>query len=44
MEKTPCRSVFKNGTVHTTHGQVTQIWATLINQMEKANTLLTRGR
>ena len=43
MEKTPCRSIFKNGTDRTTQAEVTQIWAVLINQAEKANTILSRG-
>lgn len=44
MEKTPCRSIFKNGTDRTTQAEVTQTWAILINQAEKANTILTRGK
>ena len=40
MKQNLCRSVFKNG--HTTQAQVTAIWAALINQAEKASTILAR--
>lgn len=42
MEKAPCRSIFKNGTDRTTQAEVTRIWAALINQAEKASTILAR--
>lgn len=42
MEKAPCRSIFKNGTDRTTQAEVTQIWAALINQAEKASTILAK--
>ena len=42
MEKAPCRSIFKNGTDRTTQAEVTRIWAVLINQAEKASTILAR--
>lgn len=44
MENTLCRSIFKNGTTHPTQAEVTQTWAVLINQMEKATTTLARGK
>ena len=42
MEKAPCRSIFKNGTDRTTQAEVTRIWAALINQAERASTILAR--
>lgn len=44
MEKAPCRSIFKNGTDRTTQAEVTRIWAVLINQAEKASTILAREK
>lgn len=43
-EKTLCRSVFKNGKNNTTPQQVTQLWVTLINQTERSNAIIARGR
>ena len=41
MKKTQCQSIFKNGTESTTPAQVTQIWVTLINQIEKASAVIS---
>ena len=40
----PCRSVFREGTENVTKEKYTQLWVTLINQLECSKQTLTGAR
>lgn len=39
-----CRSVFQSGKDEPTTESITQVWASLINQMEKSKGIITVGQ
>ena len=40
----PCKSVFREGTAAITKENYTQLWTSLINQMERSKKTLTRAK
>lgn len=41
-ESANCKSIFRNGKQEPDHEEFTQVWVSLINQMERAKAVLTR--